>query len=154
VSFQSSELEDFPKLDCSMCSGLTPSVRASLERILESQNASAISARGSLRSGERRWRRPAWLAGCCKPSASRTVRQTRNLCRQSQHQFHQHLFRGLQVLRLQPRPAANLTLISCSPNKSRKKPSKRGNSAPPRFAFRADCRTACLLFTIATFCAQ
>jgi FO synthase len=39
-----SELEDFPKLDWfDVAPALTPSVRASLERILESQNASAIS---------------------------------------------------------------------------------------------------------------
>ena len=30
----------------------------------------------------------------------------------------------------------------------------RRNSAPPKSAFRADCRTACLRFTIATFCAR
>ena len=133
---------------------LRPRVRSSLERILETQNGNAISQEEAYALAHARRRRSARPARRRQPAARRTLRQPRHLRGESQHQLHQHLFRGMQVLRLQPRPARVRHVFSRARIRSRKRPSKPGNSAPPKSAFRADCRTACLRFTIATFCAR
>ena len=103
-----SELENFPSLDWSdIAPTLTTTVRNSLERILETQNGNTIPLEdayalanadgddllGPARRGQR--------------AARRTFRQHRHLRRQSQHQLHQHLFCGMQILRLQPRTRAS-----------------------------------------------
>ncbi len=101
-----SELESFPSLDWfDVAPRVAPAVRSSVERILETQNGNCHFAGRGLRAGSRRRRRSARPARRRQPAARRTLRQPRHLRGESQHQLHQHLFCGMQVLRLQPRPA-------------------------------------------------
>ena len=148
------ELENFPSLDWSQAIARASSpVAKALRAGHDDPGRQRALPRAMPASRECRRRRSARPAGRRRFAAPRTRRQPRHLRRESQHQFHQHLFRGLQVLRLQPRPARIRHLLPTVSNKSRKKPSRPGKWVRPKSASRADFPTACLRSTIATFCA-
>ncbi len=101
-----SELENFPALDWSdVAPRVTPELRSSLERILETQNGDAISQEEACALAHAEGDDLLGLLAAANLLRAELCRQPRHLRRESQHQFHQHLFCGMQVLRLQPRPA-------------------------------------------------
>ena len=148
------ELENFPSLDWfDVAPTLTPAVRTSLERILETQNGNTISLEDACTlahvDGDD-------LLGllpqptCCASNFRATWSPTSSIAT---------LTSPISVLSdANSAPSAagpgNPILTFLSQLKSRKKQSRPGRSERERSASRADCRTACLRFIIATFCAR
>ena len=90
---------------------LTPALRSSLERVLETQNGGDLSLEESYALANAEGDDLLGLLVAANLLRAELVRQHRHLRGQPQYQFHQYLFRGMQVLRLQPRPARSRLLL-------------------------------------------
>ncbi len=90
------ELESFPLLDWhDVAPHLSPQIRSALEHVLEIQDGSVLSREQSLALAN--------AAGDDLVGLLVTRGQHSYLCGESEYKFHQHLFCGLQILRIQPR---------------------------------------------------
>jgi len=102
----SSELEKFPSLDWfDVAPQVEPAMRSSLERILAAQNGNAVSQEEAHALAHAEGDDLLGLLAAANLPARRTLRQSRNLRGESQHQTSPTFVSSMQVLRLQPRSA-------------------------------------------------
>jgi hypothetical protein len=149
------ELENFPALDWSdIASQVAPGIRSSLEKILETQNGDAIELEESYDLARAEGDDLLGLLVAANLLRAELAGNLVTYVVNRNINFTNICFVGCKFCAFSRGPRESDTYFP-KPGRSRAKSHRSlGNSAPPKSAFKAACRTACLRFTIATFCAR
>ena len=148
-----SELENFPSVDWfEIAPRVTPAVRSSLERILETQDGASISQEAAFTLAQAEGDDLLGLLSAANLLRAELAGNLVTYVVNRNINFTNICFVGCKFCAFSRGPRESDTYF-LNPDQVAQKAIEAWDSAPLRFAFRAGYRTACLRSTIATFCA-